>query len=48
MYVGTSNNYVQSYTFPEPELDGVVTRFKAPVTTIDASNDGNLIVCGSQ
>ncbi|RZF44928.1 hypothetical protein LSTR_LSTR013118 [Laodelphax striatellus] len=48
LYVGTGNNYVQAYTFPEPELDGVVTRFKAPVTSISVSKDGKLVACGSE
>ncbi|XP_075213131.1 chromosome transmission fidelity 4 isoform X2 [Lycorma delicatula] len=48
MFVGTNNNYVQSFTFPESELDGIVTRFKAPVTSIDASCSGKFVVCGSQ
>lgn len=47
LYVATDQNSVQTLTFPEADLDGVVARFTAPVTHIDASTDGTLLVSAS-
>ncbi|XP_073989333.1 chromosome transmission fidelity 4 isoform X2 [Rhodnius prolixus] len=47
LYVGTDTNIVQAYTFPDMELDGIITRFTAPVTQIDISPDGRTLVAGS-
>lgn len=47
LFVGTDQNSVQALTFPEPELDGIIARFTAPVVDIDASKDGSIIVSAS-
>lgn len=47
MYVGSDHNNVQIFSFPEAELDGILTRFTAPVTSIDVSKDGSLVAAGS-
>lgn len=47
LFVGTDSNNVQVLTFPDGELDGIVTRFTAPVTHIDASSDGKIVVSAS-
>uniref|UniRef100_A0A1B6MKD1 Uncharacterized protein n=1 Tax=Graphocephala atropunctata TaxID=36148 RepID=A0A1B6MKD1_9HEMI len=47
LYVGTNQHSVQVLTFPEADVDGVVTRFTAPVTHIDASSDGSIVVSAS-
>nr|CAD7586822.1 unnamed protein product [Timema genevievae] len=48
LFVGTDNNTVQAYTFPELEPDGIITRFGAPVTHISVSKDGNTIAAASE
>nr|CAD7402904.1 unnamed protein product [Timema poppensis] len=48
LFVGTDNNTVQAYTFPEVEPDGIITRFGAPVTHISVSKDGNTIAAASE
>lgn len=48
LYVGSDANQVQIFTFPDAELDGILTRFTAPVTTINVSIDGSLIAAGSE
>lgn len=47
LFVGTDQNSVQALTFPEPELDGIIARFTAPVVDIDASKDGSIVVSAS-
>lgn len=47
MYVGSDHNNVQIFTFPEAELDSILTRFTAPVTTIAVSKDGGYVAAGS-
>lgn len=47
MYVGSDHNYVQIFTFPDAELDGILTRFTAPVNTLDISLDGSIVAAGS-
>ncbi|PSN43420.1 WD repeat and HMG-box DNA-binding protein 1 [Blattella germanica] len=47
-YVGSDNNNVQAYTFPGSDRDGIVSRFTAPVTHIDISDDGKKLVAGSR
>jgi len=47
-YVGSDNNSVQAYTFPESDRDGIISRFTAAVTHIAVSNDGKRIVAGSR
>lgn len=45
--MATDKNIVQAYTFPDLELDGIITRFTAPVTQIDISPDEKKIAAGS-
>ncbi|XP_065202901.1 WD repeat and HMG-box DNA-binding protein 1 [Planococcus citri] len=47
LYVGSDHNNVQIFSFPDGELDGVLTRFTAPVTTISVSKDGSYVAAGS-
>ncbi|XP_046990325.1 WD repeat and HMG-box DNA-binding protein 1 isoform X3 [Schistocerca americana] len=46
-YVGTDNNNVQAYTFPDANRDQIVTRFSAPVTHVAVSENGKKVFSGS-
>uniref|UniRef100_A0A1B6DME6 Uncharacterized protein n=1 Tax=Clastoptera arizonana TaxID=38151 RepID=A0A1B6DME6_9HEMI len=47
LFVGSDSNTVQALTFPELELNGIITRFPAPVTHIDVSVDGKILASAS-
>lgn len=48
IYVGADNNSVQIFTYPAAELDGMLTRFTAPVTHISVTPDGKFVAASSR
>ncbi|CAH0390384.1 unnamed protein product [Bemisia tabaci] len=48
IYVGADNNSVQIFTYPAAELDGMLTRFTAPVTDISVTPDGKFVAASSR
>lgn len=47
MYVGTEDNIVQAYTFPDNKRDGIISRYTAAVTHISISSSGTFLASGS-
>lgn len=47
-YVSSDDNAVKTYTFPDGEADGIVTRFMAPATHMVFNQSGSKLLAGSR
>ena len=47
IFVGKGSNAIQIYKQDDGSEDGIVTRFTAPITSIDINQSGKMLAAGS-